>query len=109
VSTASIGRAYEYRVRDDLKSHGWVQVARSAGSKGAADLVMVHPFHGLALLQVGTGNKTLGPDDRARLVSLANLCTALPLLAVVTPRAPIRYFVVTRDIPSTWNEWSPNA
>jgi hypothetical protein len=107
MSTASQGRAREHRVRDHLTSHGWELIARSAGSKGPADLVMASPVSGGALIQVGTQNKTLGPADRERLLHAAWLCSALPLLAVVTPRQPIRYFLVTSDTASKWTEWSP--
>lgn len=106
MSTATAGRAREYRVRDHLVTKGWLLVARSAGSKGVADLVMVHPQQGLALVQVGTANKQLGPDTRGRFVALANLCSALPILATAT-RTGIRYFHVTRDTPSTWQEYTP--
>ena len=107
MSTATIGRAYEYRVRDEMKGHGWVFIMRSAASKGAADLIMAHPIYGVALVQVGTASKTLGPDDRARLVTAARLCSALAILAVVVPRQGIRYWLVTRDVPSAWDEWNP--
>ncbi len=107
MSTATSGARRERKVRDHLIDHGWQLVARSAASKGAADLVMVHEDHGLALVQVGTGNKTLGPADRARILQLAGLCSALPILAAVTPRQPIRYWHVGPGVPSTWTEWTP--
>lgn len=105
MSTASNGRAREHRVRDRMIEQDWALVARSAGSKGPCDLVMVHAFHGLALVQVGTGNKTLGPSDRAKFTALATACNALPLLAVCTPGRPARFWWVTNDTPSTWKEW----
>lgn len=108
MSTASSGRSREHRVRDELIGYGWHLVARSAGSKGAADLVMVHPVRGLALIQVGTGNKTLGPADRERLCDLADLCGALPLLATVIPREGIAWRVVDRGRPAKWSAWSPS-
>lgn len=79
---------------------------RAAGSKGAGDLLMGHPIHGAALIQVGTANKKLGPADRERFVSTSELISALPLLASWS-REGVRYWVVTRDVPSTWEEWSP--
>jgi hypothetical protein len=88
-------------------AHGWHLVARSAGSKGAADLVMVHADHGLALVQVGTDGKTLGPADRARLCDLADLCSALPVLATIAPRTATQWWLVGRDRPSGWMRWSP--
>ena len=105
MSTATTGRAREHKVRDHMIGNGWHLVARSAGSKGAADLVMVHPDHGLALVQVGTANKTLGPGDRARFLDLAYLCGALPLVALCAPRQPIRYWHLGIGPASTWEEW----
>lgn len=107
MSTATNGRAREHRTRDRLTESGWIPVMRAAGSKGAADLLMGHPIHGGALIQVGTANKTLGPDDRDRLVSAAELVCALPLLATWSRRG-VKYFLVTRDVPSKWSEWSPS-
>lgn len=107
MSTASIGRSREYRVRDEMIANGWAFIVRAAASKGPADLIMAHPFEGVALVQVGSVSKVLGPADRERLVAAAELCSAFALLAVVVPRHPIRYWHVTRDIPSRWQEWSP--
>jgi hypothetical protein len=105
MSTATSGRAREHKIRDLFIDAGWLLVARSAGSKGAADLVMVHPFHGLALVQVGTANKQLGPDDRARFVTLAEACGALALLVSCAPRVAPVAWLVTRDVPSKWERW----
>lgn len=105
MSTATDGRRREYKVRDDLILQGWEFIARAAASKGPADLVMAHLEHGVALVQVGSRSKTLGPADRERLCHASELCSALPLLAIVVPREPIRYVVVTRDVPSKWPEW----
>lgn len=104
MSTATSGRAREHRTRIRLEERGWRQVMRAAGSKGSADLFMGHPDHGAALIQVGTGNKTLGPDARNRFLDDAELVGALPLLATWT-HAGLRCWLVTRDTPSTWTEW----
>ena len=106
MSTATNGRAREHKVRDDMAKAGWVPGMRAAGSKGAADLLMAHPVHGAALIQVGSKSKTLGPADRERLCHLADLCSALPLLAIVVPRQPIAYWLVTRDTPAKWDRWT---
>ena len=106
MSTATDGRRREHKVRDHMTGHGWLLVARSAGSKGAADLVMVHPEHGLALVQVGSKSKALGPDARDRLLTLAELCGALPVLARVVPRLPIEYTLVARNL-TQWERWTP--
>lgn len=119
MSTATEGRAREYRVRKNMVSAGWVPIMRAAGSKGVADLFMGHALHGGALVQVGTGNKvircatkdcdhdggTAAQCARDRFVTAAELCGALALLATAT-RAGIRYWWVTRDQPRHWAEWS---
>lgn len=107
MSTATAGRAREYRVRNHLIGHGWELIARSAGSKGPADLVMAHAEYGVALVQVGTGRKTLGPLDRKRFLHAAWLCSAEPIIATVHPGLPIRYRLVHNDTASTWQEWRP--
>ena len=106
MSTATSGRAREHRTRDRLAEFGWVQIMRAAASKGPADLLMGHPFWGGALIQVGTESKSLGPADRDRFVTAAELISALPLLATWS-RSGVRYWTVTRDVPSTWEEWTP--
>lgn len=109
MSTATTGRAREHRVRNLLIDHGWELVARSAGSKGAADLVMVHEDWGLALVQVGTDSKRLGPSDRRRLIDLARVCSALPLVALCAPRQPVRFLRVVDGPPSQWEPWEVAA
>lgn len=107
MSTATNGRAREHRVTKLMERHGWLKVMRSAGSKGVADLFMLHPFHGTALVQVGTAkSKTLGPEDRDKFVTIAEACGALPLLASCSPGVPPAFWVVTRDTASKWVRWS---
>jgi hypothetical protein len=90
-----------------MEKHGWMLVMRSAASKGPADFCTLHPFLGLAFVQVGTAkSKTLSPLDRDRLVSIAEQTHALPLLATSGPGIPTRFWVVTRDTASTWKEWT---
>ena len=105
MSTATNGRAREHRVMKRMEKDGWTIVMRSAGSKGAADFTAVHPEHGLALVQVGTASKQLGPADRDRFVTIAEACGALPLLASCAPGVPPTFWVVTRDTASKWERW----
>ena len=108
MSTASNGRAREHRVRKHLEARGWLAIMRAAASKGAADLLLAHPDHGAALVQVGTArSKTLGPADRDRFVTAAEMCGALPILATSGPGVPTRFWTVTRDAASTWTEFQP--
>lgn len=109
MSTASVGRVREYKTRDDLAKHGWRQIMRAAASKGSADLLMCHPHHGAALIQVGSISKALGPADRERFVTDADDIGALAVLAVVVPRQPITYCEVTRGLPHTWPTFDPRG
>lgn len=84
---------------------GWSFIMRAAASKGPADLAMAHPEHGLALIQVGSKSKTLGPADRERLCDAADLCSALPLLAIIRPREKTQTWVVDRGRPAGWAVW----
>jgi Holliday junction resolvase len=105
MSTAQLGAARERNVAAKLARDGWVLVMRAAASKGAADLLLAHPEHGAALVQVGSQSKTLGPADRDRLCNAAELCGALPLLVIFRPRRPLEIRLVTRDTPSRWPSW----
>lgn len=106
ISTARQGRDRELRVAHRLQSFGWELIARSAASKGPADLVMAHELHGLALIQVGTANKRLGPAARERLLHAAELCSALPLLA--TPHAyGYRLRIVSHTPAQSWLVFDP--
>ncbi|MFJ4284032.1 hypothetical protein ACIPY0_00135 [Paenarthrobacter nicotinovorans] len=104
MSTATSGRAREYKVRDHLIQQGFELIMRAAGSKGPADIAMAHEEHGLALVQVGTAGKALGPADRTRLLRAAHLCSALPILATVH-RGAITYRIVTNETPRHWAAW----
>lgn len=107
VSTATEGRRREHKVRDHMAASGWKQIARAAGSKGPADLVMAHWDHGVALVQVGTENKRLGPAERARLIEAADMCSALPVVANAAARKAITYWRVVDGPPSEWEVWRP--
>lgn len=107
MSTATSGREREYRVSKHMVKYGWRQIMRSAGSKGSADLLMASLEHGAALVQVGTGNKTLGPADRIRFVDDADLCGALAILAVCNPRTTPVFWRVTLGKPANWEPWTP--
>lgn len=106
MSTATQGRAREYKVRNHMIGFGWELIMRAAASKGPADLAMAHEEYGLALIQVGTPNKDLGPAERARFLHAAWLCSALPIVAR-SDRTGIRYAIVHDGYPSDWEPWSP--
>lgn len=101
------GKRREYAVRDHMLLMGWTHVMTAAGSKGPADLILAHPQHGLALVQVGTAGKFLGPTARRDLLALADLCSALPIVATPIPRHGIRYRVVTLTPAQSWPVFDP--
>lgn len=105
MSTATDGRRREHKVRHNLEDHGWT-VIRSAGSKGAADLVAAHPEVGVILVQVGSASKVLGPDARERLCDWADVFCALPILARVVPRQGIEYTLIAPAL-TAWERWTP--
>ena len=107
MSTATNGRAREYRVAADLERHGFRLLMRAAGSKGSADIAVVSKVAGLALVQVGTRNKRLGPAQRLRLCEDAADAGALALLAVTHPGVGVRYWRVTMAVPGSWVEYKP--
>lgn len=102
MSAARQGREREWRVIRDLEQWGWLLVARSAGSKGAADAVMVHPDRGLALIQVGKDTKRLGPAERVRLCHLAGLCGAYAVVARVWHGISYTHINVYSDVAEEW-------
>jgi hypothetical protein len=101
------GRDREYRVaRDMAERGGWVQIMRSAGSKGPADLLLAHPDRGTAaLVQVKKAAGSLGPKARADLCYVAELAGALPILADVIPYRGISYWLVKPELP--FEGWTP--
>lgn len=109
MSTARVGRDREYRVRDELIARDWHPIMRAAASKGPADLLMVHPLRGGALIQVGSTSKTISPAERALFTRACDWAGLLCLLAVVPKlrRDPIRYWQVTEAAPSHWTTWQP--
>jgi hypothetical protein len=106
MSSATQGRAREYKVRDAMIAAGWTFVMRAAASKGAADLLMGHEEYGAALIQVGTMGKNLGPAERERFLKAAYVTCALPIVAR-SDRSGIRYAIVHDGIPSDWEPWTP--
>ena len=72
------GRAFEYRVRRDLQRRGFA-VVRSAGSKTPADLVAGRRGY-ILLVQCTTSELCKDGEDREKLVAMADLFGALPVM-----------------------------
>lgn len=104
------GARVENQVADHLRERGY-DVIRSAGSKGAADLVALSEGEVL-LIQVKIGASILpGPADRTRLMRIAgrNRLTR----AVVAYRDPdsrtvaFRWRELTGTGPKDYQDWTP--
>lgn len=88
------GRRYEWQVRDHLVSEGYAAVLRTAGSKGAVDLIAFKPGE-LLLVQV-KGNGVLGPTKWNELYDLAQMVDGVPVLAERLPgKTAITYYRLT--------------
>ena len=90
------GRAFEYRVRNELRGKGYV-VIRSASSKGAADLVAIRKdfqsgvisgqptqivTHWILFVQCKLSAAAMPPAEWNALFKLAEQAEAVPVLAV---------------------------
>lgn len=73
-----LGRAFEYRVRDLLKEHGWY-VTRSAQSKGPADLVAVQS--GVIMFVQCKRDGKMGPKEWNEFWDVCQRAGAIPILA----------------------------
>ena len=72
------GRRFEWQVRDDLQTDGY-EIIRSAGSKGKIDVLAFKPYQILAIQCKRSGRAA--PAERAELIRLARLLTAVPIIA----------------------------
>jgi Holliday junction resolvase len=86
------GRNREWKVRDALIDAGYT-VLRTAGSKGALDLLAIKPGQWL-FVQVKTTTAP-GPASWNALYDLALMADAVPVLATCPPRQPITYHRLT--------------
>lgn len=104
---ARAGVEVERKVRDDLTAHGYV-VYRSAGSRGAADLVAIGVGEVL-FIQCKRSKPQLPPAERRALVWLADRLGAegLPIVATRPPRQGISYRVLTGVGPKDHMPFEP--
>ena len=112
------GRASENAVRDELGGYGY-DVLRSAGSKGAADLIAIGDgFAVLVQVKLGEHGKPFqmpSPSERQQLLRLSGrLGNAIAVAACRVPGAGARpavtaYRVLTGPGPKDWQGWGPGA
>ena len=95
------GTAFENKVKGLLISDSYY-VIRSAGSKGACDLVALKPGQVL-MIQVKKTNPLLPRAERIELVRVAQHVRGLPVVAYQpVPRKPVQYRLLTGYEPSQW-------
>lgn len=102
------GRRFEWRVRDELTDDGYA-VIRSAGSKTKVDLVAIKP--GQWLLVQCKRDGRIGPAERSKLLSLASMCAALPVVAALDGGRPaqVTYRLLTGAGPRDWETRSADV
>jgi len=83
VSQYARGAAFERAVRHHLEDDGY-DVIRSAGSKGAIDIVAMKPGE-LLFIQCKISG-TVPPSERAEILRVAGLVGAIPVVAWKQPR-----------------------
>lgn len=116
VNHAARGRGAENAIRDELGAYGY-DVMRSAGSKGAADLIAVGDrFVVLVQVKLVKTGKPFGmpsPAEREQLLRIAGrLGNAYPVAACRTEGSGGRpavtvYRLLTGTGPKQWTSWAP--
>lgn len=112
---AGRGTRAENAVRDELGACGY-DVMRSAGSKGAADLMAIHDgeilFVQVKLVEVGRSYKQPSPAERRELVRIAARCKGVAVIAQRHPGAGARpgrtsWWEQTGPGPEDRRSWIP--
>ncbi len=93
MSRYASGRAFEYRVRDELRARGYL-VIRAAGSKGVCDLVAL-ANGSVLLVQCKRGRCSVA--ERKALWDCARRANAVALIATYQPRGPIGWQRIGQD------------
>lgn len=111
------GVRFERATRDDLEGNGY-EVIRSAGSKSKVDLVAIKQGQLLLIQCKPAGTRKLPNADWNRLVDLARMCGAEPIVAAKVPgrtRPEYRRLLVRlvpREQPAAhrghFEPWSPD-
>lgn len=111
MSRYSQGASVEREVAEHLGELGY-DVIRSAGSKGAADLVAFTDQE-MCLIQVKKNDGLIRPNERTELLRLAKRAGAYALVAhkITDPADKRRRIVTFRELmgtgPRQWQNWVP--
>lgn len=85
------GRAFEYRVKNYLESHGYT-VFRTAGSHSIADLIAFKATLDPLFVQCKTGSARLNGQERKELISVSVSLSAIPILATKNNKGRIELY-----------------
>lgn len=111
MSTASRGRALEHKARHELEAAGWL-VIRSAGSKGAADLIggKCDPFGNRTrlVIQAKATPGPLSPYERSELITYGFILDASAIHYLRSGRGTYEWRRLTGTGPSDYEPWSPS-
>lgn len=109
MNSAAAGKRAEAKVRDDLTTNGY-RLITSQMSRGPADVMAGKPGQTLAVqvkraLRSGGG---VGVDEWNDLIDYAASFSAVPVIAVASPRQPVRYWRLTgRKVPGVRGRRQP--
>ena len=105
-NTSAQGRAFENQIQHDLERYGY-RTMRSAGSKGAADVV-AFGHRTILFVQAKINQDLMRPADRREVLALADLYPVIGVPLTATKRSVwTDYRLLTGPGPKDWTPWEP--
>jgi hypothetical protein len=105
-NTSAQGRAFENQIQHDLERYGY-RTMRSAGSKGAADVV-AFGHRTILFVQAKVSQGTVSPAERRGVLALADLYPVIGSPLTATKRSVwTDYRLLTGPGPKDWTPWEP--
>lgn len=105
-NTSAQGRNFENQIQHDLERYGY-RTMRSAGSKGAADVV-AFGTRTILFVQAKISQGTVSPAERRGVLSLADLYPTIGVPLTATKRSVwTDYRLLTGPGPKDWTPWEP--
>lgn len=105
-NTSAQGRNFENQIQHDLERFGY-RTMRSAGSKGAADVV-AFGTRTILFVQAKVNQGTVSPAERRGVLALADLYPTIGVPLTATKRSVwTDYRLLTGPGPKDWTPWEP--
>jgi hypothetical protein len=105
-NTSAQGRNFENQIQHDLERFGY-RTMRSAGSKGAADVV-AFGARTILFVQAKISQGTVSPAERRGVLALADLYPTIGVPLTATKRSVwTDYRLLTGPGPKDWTPWEP--